>query len=78
MRYFLSNQTTVFLISFKNQLPFFVLHEFFAMTMMPNDTEDFHGMIYSFFGSALPGVGYAHNSQYYPHRNQTSSGFYAP
>ncbi|KAH9680866.1 transmembrane protein [Citrus sinensis] len=44
----------LFLISFKNQLPFFVLHEFFAMTMMPNDTEDFHGMIYSFFGSALP------------------------
>ncbi|KAK9180376.1 hypothetical protein WN944_026567 [Citrus x changshan-huyou] len=54
------------LLLIENQLHFFVLHEFFAMTMMPNDTEDFHGMIYSFFGSALPGVGYAHNSQYYP------------
>ncbi|XP_024042409.1 UPF0481 protein At3g47200 [Citrus clementina] len=35
------------LLLIENQLPFFVLHEFFAMTMMPNDTEDFHGMIYS-------------------------------
>ncbi|KAH9681098.1 transmembrane protein [Citrus sinensis] len=54
------------LLLIENQLPFFVLHEFFAMTMMPNDREDFHGMIYAFFESALPGAGYAHNSQHYP------------
>ncbi|KAK9180280.1 hypothetical protein WN943_029488 [Citrus x changshan-huyou] len=47
-------------------IPFFVLHEFFAMIVTPNDREDFHGMIYAFFESALPGPSYAHNSQYYP------------
>lgn len=36
------------------------------MIVTPNDREDFHGMIYAFFESALPGPSYAHNSQYYP------------
>ena len=34
------------------------------MTVTPSHREDFHGMIYAFFKNALPGPGYAPNTQY--------------
>ncbi|KAJ4722905.1 hypothetical protein OWV82_006337 [Melia azedarach] len=51
------------LLLIENQIPFFVLREFFAMTVMPDEADDFHEMIYAFFEHALPGTGYAHYSE---------------
>ncbi|KAJ4722911.1 hypothetical protein OWV82_006342 [Melia azedarach] len=51
------------LLLIENQIPFFVLGEFFAMTAVADEADDFHEMIYAFFEHALPGAGYAHYSE---------------
>lgn len=60
-------QVLVILVVLFLQFPFFVSHEFFVMTVMTvmqEETKYLIGMIYAFFEYALPGTGYAHNSEH--------------